>query len=767
MGSEMRIKGKRVFVTGGTGFVGSHLVRRLVEEGAIVSVLARGTSDPWRIGSMLDAVDVLDVDICDESALRAAVGRVQPEIVFHLAAAGVHDPFITEEVALRGNLQGTINVMRAAAAADVRRIVHTGTSYEYGDTAQAGHISPISIYAASKAAAWAFCQMYTRTSGWPIVTLRLFQVYGPGQRSTLIPTAIEAGQNGLEFAITEGEQVRDWVYIDDVVEAFILAAVTEGIEGRTYDVATGHGMNIRDIVQELFTHFPEAHLQIGALPYRPGEVWSLIGNPEPLKDELGWEPHVTIPEGLAQTIAAYQSETRPSGSSHQAAQIKTNQADALHAEILDKVRAYYAHQHAPQEWIPGESKVQYAGRVFDEHEMRNMTEAVLEFWLTAGRWSQRFEKAFRSYLGVREVIPVDSGSSANLVAMTTLRSRQLRTRPLEPGDEVITTAVAFPTTLAPIVQNGLVPVLVDSEVGHYNIDVNQLEAALSPQPRALFITHTLGTPVEMDTLMAFAREHDLYVIEDNCDALGSTYDGKLTGTFGDLATSSFYPAHHITMGEGGAVYTNRPQLAKIARTIRDWGRDCWCGYINPPNGRCGKRFEWEVDGIEGHYDHRYLYTEIGYNLKVTDAQAAVGVAQMEKLPEFVATRKRNFRILYEGLKPYEPFFILPTWSSRADPSWFAFPITLRADLPFNRNDLQRFLEGRRIETRLLFAGNILKQPGYRSIPHRTVGDLHVANEVMRNTMFIGVYPGLGRPQLAYVLEAFHDFIKQYNLITAV
>jgi CDP-6-deoxy-D-xylo-4-hexulose-3-dehydrase len=258
------------------------------------------------------------------------------------------------------------------------------------------------------------------------------------------------------------------------------------------------------------------------------------------------------------------------------------------------------------------------------------------------------------------------------------------------------------------------------------------------------------------------------VIEDNCDALGSLYDGKRTGTIGHIGTSSFYPAHHITLGEGGAVYTNSRRLAKIARTIRDWGRDCWCGYINPPNGRCGKRFDWNIPGEEDVcYDHRYFFTEIGYNLKLTDPQAAVGVAQIEKLPEFVASRKRNFAMLYEGLQSLEEFFILPTWSPKADPSWFAFPITVKPDAPFTRDQIQRHLENRRIETRLLFAGNILKQPGYRHIRNRVIGDLPVANLVMQSSFFVGVYPGLSQAQLGYVLEVFYDFVKSLGLQTTV
>jgi CDP-4-dehydro-6-deoxyglucose reductase, E1 len=299
---------------------------------------------------------------------------------------------------------------------------------------------------------------------------------------------------------------------------------------------------------------------------------------------------------------------------------------------------------------------------------------------------------------------------------------------------------------------------VDCELGSYNIKLDQLGPALSPRTRALFFAHTLGNPVDMEQVMAFARAHDLYVVEDTCDALGSRFNGKMCGTFGHLGTLSCYPAHHITMGEGGALFTAIPALAKIARSVRDWGRDCWCGYDSPSGGQCGKRFQWEIPGVPEGYDHRYYFTEVGYNLKLTDVQAAMGVAQMEKLPDFVEARKRNFQRLYEGLKPYEEFLILPTWHPQAEVSWFAFPITVRPDAPFSRPELTGWLEAHRIETRLLFAGDIRQQPAYRSMPHRTVGEMANTQQVLRGSFFLGVYPGLERAHIDYMLETMGSFM---------
>jgi CDP-4-dehydro-6-deoxyglucose reductase, E1 len=435
----------------------------------------------------------------------------------------------------------------------------------------------------------------------------------------------------------------------------------------------------------------------------------------------------------------------------------------LRQEIVDKVSEYYALAHQGRPFIPGQSFVNYGGRVYDARELQSATEAILDFWLTDGPRVEAFAGLLGDYLGVPHVLTVNSGSSANLVAMSTLRSEQLSTGsgPLLPGDEVITPAATFPTTVAPIVQNQLVPVFVDCKVGTYNIDVALLEAALSPRSRAIFVPHILGNPVEMDAVMAFAEEHKLYVIEDTCDALGSTFDGTPCGAFGDLSTFSFYPAHHITTGEGGAVSARDRSLFHIAHSIRDWGRDCWCDHKSSGHGECGRRFDWEIPGLDEPYDHRYYFTEIGYNLKMTDIQAAIGIPQMAKLPGFVEARKHNFSVLYEGLRDYEDVLVLPMWSPKAVPAWFAFTIAVRDTAPFSRRDLNQYLRERLIETRYLFAGNILHQPGYRNIPHRIATPLDETNRVLSSAFFIGVYPGMDAQRLAYMLQAFEDFMVEW------
>jgi len=412
-------------------------------------------------------------------------------------------------------------------------------------------------------------------------------------------------------------------------------------------------------------------------------------------------------------------------------------AKDLRQEILAQVADYYLIAHQNQAFVPGESRVNYAGRVYDADELQNLVGAALDFWLTAGPETELFETALRDFVGVREIIPVNSGSSANLVAISALCSNQLRNG-LRPGDEVIVPAASFPTTVNPIIQNGLVPVFVDSCLGDYNLDPNALEEALSDKTRAVVFAHTLGNPADMDAIMAFVNRHNLFLVEDTCDALGSKWADKLVGTFGHIATLSFYPAHHITMGEGGAAYTRSRRLAKIARSIRDWGRDCWCGYDNPIDGKCGIRFEREVPGMPGFYDHRYFYTEIGYNLKLTDLQATIGLAQMKKLSSFITSRKTNFAYLFENLRQFEEHLILPSWHEKADPSWFAFPILVRDSAPFSRHHLTRFMEENKVETRTLFAGNLLKQPAYKDIDYRVIGDLPVSDFIMRAAFSVGV-----------------------------
>lgn len=433
----------------------------------------------------------------------------------------------------------------------------------------------------------------------------------------------------------------------------------------------------------------------------------------------------------------------------------------LKREILLKVAEYYRLTHAQTQgapFAPGTSRVNYAGRVFDECELTNLVDASLDFWLTAGRYAEEFSGKLEDFYDVSDVILVNSGSSANLLAVSALTADSLGARRLAPGDEVITVAAGFPATVAPIVQNRLVPVFVDVEIGTYNIDTSKLEEAYSSKTKAVFLAHTLGNPFNLDAVSAFVKKHGLWLIEDNCDALGSRYRGKLTGTFGHIATGSFYPAHHITTGEGGCVITDDPALARIIRSFRDWGRDCYCE--GGESNTCGCRFTKQYGTLPKGYDHKYVYSHIGYNLKMTDMQAAIGAAQMDKLQAFTDRRKENFRLITEGLLGLEDFFILPQATAHSDPSWFAYILTLRDKAPFSRVELAQFLDEKRIETRGLFAGNLLRQPGYMNIEHRVVGGLDNTDFIMNNTLFMGVFPGLTPAKINYVTDTIRQFVRK-------
>jgi len=386
--------------------------------------------------------------------------------------------------------------------------------------------------------------------------------------------------------------------------------------------------------------------------------------------------------------------------------------------------------------------------------MQFLVESCLDFWLTAGRFAVQFEKAFARFFGVRNATMVNSGSSANLLALTTLTSPKLGDRRLKPGDEVITVAAGFPTTVNPIIQNQLVPVFIDIQVPTYNVDVAQLDAALSPKTRAIMIAHTLGNPFDLASVTTFAKRHDLWLIEDCCDAVGARYQGRSVGTFGDLATTSFYPAHHITTGEGGCVLTEKPLLKTLVESFRDWGRDCWC---EPgKDNTCGKRFDWKLGDLPCGYDHKYTYSHVGYNLKMTDMQAAVGLSQMSKLPQFIEARQRNFRLLHKELSSLDDFYILPEPTPDSEPSWFGFPIAVRPNAPFTRSQVVSHLESRKIATRLLFSGNLLRQPAYSGITHRVPVGLTNTDFVMNQVFWVGVYPGLASSMLEHMVDSFQS-----------
>lgn len=432
-------------------------------------------------------------------------------------------------------------------------------------------------------------------------------------------------------------------------------------------------------------------------------------------------------------------------------------SSSVKKEIFKKIRTLYNLEKNKIKFVPGKSKINCSGRIYDEKEIIFLVDAALEFWLTAGRFTKEFENNFSHFLNAKHTLLVNSGSSANLLAITVLTSPELGKKRLLPGDEVITTAAAFPTTVNPIVQNQLIPVFLDIELPTYNIDPEKLKRAISKKTKAIFLAHTLGNPFDIDTVMKIAKKYNLFLIEDACDALGSKYKGKLVGTFGDIATFSFYPAHHITMGEGGALVTNNDKLKMLIQSFRDWGRACWC---EPgKDNTCGKRFKWKLGRLPYGYDHKYIYSHLGYNLKITDLQAAIGVEQLKKLPNFIRIRKNNFSLLYEGLKKYQNYLILAKATALSEPSWFGFLISVKESSSFTKNELVEYLEKNKIATRMLFAGNITKQPAYRNVKYRIVGSLKNTDFVMQNTFWIGVYPGINKEKIDYILDKFDNFFK--------
>lgn len=427
----------------------------------------------------------------------------------------------------------------------------------------------------------------------------------------------------------------------------------------------------------------------------------------------------------------------------------------LRQEILDKVRAFHESNHSVNTpFRPGVDPVHYAGRVYDADELTTLVDSSLDFWLTAGRFTEDFETGLAEFLDVENVLTVNSGSSANLVAFSTLTSFKLGEGAINPGDEVITVAAGFPTTVNPIIQSGAIPVFVDVELGTYTPKLGAIEAAIGPKTKAVMMAHTMGVPFELRELRELCDLYNLWLVEDNCDALGSRYDGQHTGTFGHIGTLSFYPAHQITMGEGGAVLTDDDELARIARSFRDWGRDCYCA--GGENNTCGKRFGQQFGTLPFGYDHKYVYSHIGYNLKLTDMQAAVGSAQLRKLPQFIEARKRNHARIAEGLEKYQDRLILHTAPARADPSWFGYVVTVRPEAGLDRADIVGALESARIETRNLFCGNLLRHPAYQDIDHRVVGSLHNTDIITTNTFFIGVHPGLTDEMIDHMLAAFNQ-----------
>jgi len=437
-----------------------------------------------------------------------------------------------------------------------------------------------------------------------------------------------------------------------------------------------------------------------------------------------------------------------------------SEGQLIRKQILDLSKQYGEKIHSDREFIPGKSIVPVSGKVFDFSDLQSLISSSLDFWLTTGRFNEEFEKQLSKFVGINFALTTNSGSSANLLAVSSLMSDELGERKLNPGDEVITLAAGFPTTVNPIFQNNLIPKFVDIDLPTYSALPENIESAITSKTKAIIFAHTLGNPFDLDSILDIATKNNLWLIEDCCDALGSRYNNKHVGTFGDIATFSFYPAHQITMGEGGAVITNNPKLRRIIESLRDWGRDCFCA--PGKNDTCGKRFDWKLGDLPYGYDHKYTYSSIGYNLKITDMQASVGLSQLQKLPEFIKIRQENFEYLKTNLSKFSKYLILPTATSNSSPSWFGFPIVVTLDSPFSKNDLISFLSSKLIDTRPLFAGNLTKQPYLKNKDYETFGILENTDLIMNNGFWIGVFPGLSKKMLDYVILQFELFFKQFS-----
>jgi CDP-6-deoxy-D-xylo-4-hexulose-3-dehydrase len=739
----VNVGGARALVIGASGLVGSVLLRLLEEQGA--QALGTYCSRPQR--------GLVRLDLRDSDGIGRLLAEHRPDVVFLAGGfASVDRAEERPEEARAINESGTLAVARAAQAGG-SRLVFYSTDYVFdgcsGPYAEDDDPGPVNVYGETKLAAE---RIIAETLDDHLV-IRTTAVYGWNANSPNFAMHVWQRLGDGEELRAPSDQITTPT-LADYLSAVSLLLVQGDVRGRVNVVGADRlsradfGRAVaRALTLDPALVVPTATADLDQRAARPLEGGLRTDRLEALLE--------TEPMALDEALKRLRRQWRASTYVASGPKAPSSEAEELKQEILERVRRYHAVAHRQSSFTPGQTRVMYSGRTYGAEEIVNVVDAGLDFWLTLGPYGDIFERELASYVGCRDAVLVNSGSSANLTCVMALMSPQLP-RPLRPGDEVITPAVTFPTTLAPIVQCGLVPVFVDCELGTYNVDPDVLADAVSPRTRALFIPHTLGNPFALDVIGELAREHDLYLLEDSCDALGATWDGRRVGTFGELASLSFYPAHQMTMGEGGAVLVNHARYQRIVRSVRDWGRDCWCA--PGESNTCGKRFGWQLGDLPSGYDHKYVYSHVGFNLKPTDLQAAIGVAQLQRVPGFVEARRRNFATLYAGLEEFSDRLILPRSDPRAEPSWFGFPITVRDGV--SRQSLVRWLETGNIETRAVFGGNILRQPGYRSIRHRVAGSLERSDRIMRDTFFIGVHPGLTDEMLAYVVERFAGFFAR-------
>lgn len=734
----------KALVIGATGLVGSAL--RDVLERSGVQVSGTHYSRP--------GTETAKLDVTDENAVRNCFMAEKPDVVFLSVIPKGGVDFCEEhpDDAYSLNVLGTQYVSQSAEKVGAC-LVYYSSDYIFdgqaGPYAEEDVPNPISVYGKTK---WEGERIVQRLVSRYLI-LRTTGVFGWNRTSPNFAMQVwERLQAGGPMRVPN-DQWGNPTLVDYLAETSIRlvqmgALGIFNLVGKDRMPRSEFGKLLaRTMALDSSLIVSVSTAELGQKAPRPLEGGL---KPEKLERTLG-----TAPLDLAESFKRFRRQWRADTHVAHGPQPISSQADELKVEILDKVARYYELVHKPRGFVPYKTRIQYAGRVFGSQELVRLVDSSLDFWLTLGPYGELFENRMKKFFGARDFVLVNSGSTANLTAVMALMSEQLED-PLRPGDEVITPAVTFPTTLAPIVHGGLLPVFVDCEIGTYNINPHLLEGAITRKTRAIFIPHTLGNPCDMDVTIDLAKRHHLYVIEDCCDALGATFRGKLAGTFGDLATLSFYPAHQITMGEGGGVIVNRGKLSRIVRSVRDWGRDCWCA--PGESNTCGRRFGWELGELPEGYDHKYTYSNLGYNFKPTDLQAAIGVAQTERIFKFIDARRRNFRRLWKGLEPYQDHLILPALDSRSDPSWFGFPITVKESL--SRKVLVGWLENANIETRGIFSGNILRQPGYRNIKRRVHGTLEQSDRIMRDSFFMGVYPGIDDTMVDFVLDRFADFFKK-------
>jgi CDP-6-deoxy-D-xylo-4-hexulose-3-dehydrase len=737
----------KALVIGASGLVGGALVRALERDGLEVVATAHSRTFAGAVA----------LDVRDASAVAGVLDAAAPAVVFlAVMAGGVDWCEAHPDAAYAVNVEGAGHVA-AATARHGALLVYYSTDYVFdgaaGPYAEDDTPRPLGVYGRSKLEA----EQIVRKDAPRHLIVRTTAVYGWDRASRNFAMQVWERLGAGGAMRVPDDQLCNPTLAEYLAEA-TLRLVQMGAEG-VVNVVGKDRVSRADLGRQLARAMGLDAARITGVPTR--ELGQAAPRPlqgglttDRLVGLLGTEA-LDLTESLKRFRRQWRADTHTAGAPKAGGGAAPGEAEQLKRQILTLVSRYWEVAHRPAPFVPTKSRVNYSGRVYGPEELVNLVDASLDFWLTLGPWGDLFEVKLRKFLGSRDAALVSSGSTANLTAVMALMSPLLED-PLRPGDEVITPAVTFPTTLAPLVHGGLVPVFVDCEVGTYNVNPRVLEGAVGPKTRAIMVPHTLGNPCDLDVVMDLAKRHGLYLIEDACDGLGGTWRGRRVGTFGDLATLSFYPAHHITMGEGGAVVVNNPKLAKIVRAVRDWGRACWCA--PGESNTCGKRFGWELGELPRGYDHKYVYSTLGYNFKPTDLQAAIGCAQLDRLPGFVEARRANFRWLYEALAPFEDRLILPTQDPRANPSWFGFPITVREGV--SRSALVQALETANIETRQVFGGNILKQPGYLDIRRRVHGTLTETDRIMRDTFFIGVYPGMTPDRLEFMAATIRDFFAR-------